>query len=35
MGGELVLEDSEAPGARFTLTLQPARAPEVDAVAVV
>jgi signal transduction histidine kinase len=34
MGGELVLEDSDAPGARFTLTLQPARAPEVDAVAV-
>lgn len=34
MGGQLVLEHSEAPGARFTLTLQPARAPEVEPVAV-
>jgi signal transduction histidine kinase len=28
MGGELVLEDSEQPGARFTLRLPAARAPE-------
>ncbi len=35
MGGTLVLEDSHATGARFTLTLQPARAPKVEPVAVV
>ena len=34
MGGELVLEDTPAPGARFTLSLPAARAPERDAVAV-
>ena len=28
MGGELVLEDDGAPGARFTLRLRVARAPE-------
>jgi signal transduction histidine kinase len=32
MGGELVLEDSEEPGARFTLKLPAAKAPEADAV---
>jgi signal transduction histidine kinase len=35
MGGALVLEDSDAPGARFTLSLQKARAPEVDPIALV
>jgi signal transduction histidine kinase len=34
MGGELVLEDTPAPGARFTLRLPAARAPERDAVSV-
>jgi signal transduction histidine kinase len=34
MGGELVLEDLDGPGARFTLRLPVARAPEHDAVAV-
>jgi signal transduction histidine kinase len=33
MGGELVLEDSDDPGARFTLKLPAARAPEAGAVA--
>jgi signal transduction histidine kinase len=33
MGGELVLEDSDDPGARFTLKLPAAKAPEADAVA--
>jgi signal transduction histidine kinase len=35
MGGELVLEDNDEPGARFTLTLPAAKAPEADAVALV
>jgi signal transduction histidine kinase len=34
MGGTLVLEDSEPPGARFTLTLQAAHATEAEPVAV-
>jgi signal transduction histidine kinase len=34
MGGELVLDDSGAPGAKFTLRLPVARAPEYDPVAV-
>jgi signal transduction histidine kinase len=34
MGGELVLEDHPGPGARFTLRLPTARAPEHDPVAV-
>jgi signal transduction histidine kinase len=33
MGGELVLEDADEPGARFTLRLPAARAPEAGAVA--
>jgi signal transduction histidine kinase len=35
MGGELVLEDRDAPGATFTLRLPVASAPETDRVAVV
>jgi signal transduction histidine kinase len=35
MGGELVLEDRDAPGATFTLRLPVASAPETDPVAVV
>ena len=34
MGGELVLEDGHEPGARFTLRLPAARAPEEDPIAV-
>ena len=34
MGGELVLEDHDGPGARFTLRLPAARAPEEEPVAV-
>jgi len=34
MGGELVLEDQESPGARFTLRLPVAQAPDVEPVAV-
>ena len=34
MGGELVLEDQECPGARFTLRLPVAQAPEIEPVAV-
>ena len=34
MGGALVLEPDEGPGARFTLSLPAARAPEEDPVAV-
>jgi signal transduction histidine kinase len=34
MGGELVLEDQEAPGARFTLRLPLAQAPDEEPVAV-
>ncbi len=34
MGGVLVLEESDGPGARFTLTLQTARAPQADPVVV-
>ena len=34
MGGELVLEVAEEPGARFTLNLPAARAPEAEAAAV-
>jgi signal transduction histidine kinase len=34
MGGDLVLESHEGPGARFTLTLPTARAPEEEPVAV-
>ena len=33
MGGTLALEDSEGPGATFTLRLPGARAPEEDIVA--
>ena len=32
MGGVLVLEESDGPGARFTLTLQTALAPQADPV---
>src|SRR5205823_6852428 len=35
MGGELVLEDTDGPGARFTLRLPAARAPDADAIALV
>ena len=34
MGGELILEPADAPGARFTLTLPAARAPEAEAAAI-
>jgi signal transduction histidine kinase len=34
MGGELVLEERDCPGARFTLRLPVAQAPEVHPVAV-
>jgi signal transduction histidine kinase len=34
MGGELMLEQVDGPGARFTLTLPAARAPEEEPVAV-
>jgi signal transduction histidine kinase len=35
MGGELVLEDPDGPGARFTLRLPAARTPDADAIALV
>ena len=34
MGGELVLEDGDAPGARFTLRLPVAQAPDEEPIAV-
>jgi hypothetical protein len=34
MGGELVLEDQHCPGARFTLRLPVAHAPDLQPVAV-
>jgi signal transduction histidine kinase len=35
MGGELVLEDSPDPGAKFTLRLPAARTPDQEAIAMV